>query len=166
MTANDSLKETIEDEEGIIGYCEPIDAEPDESEFEPLADEKVQYPSLKSNVMNVLEEMPTAINTKAKIIYEDKKKYEEMMLALKSYELTIKQQVEAEKDDAGKAKYSNAEKRQIETDMRLAKSNEYLSMDRAAKDLKNEIDINAIQLEYLNNQFKAARSMALLMGDD
>ena len=177
MTADESLLTSHEDEAlNVEGFSEALDEEAfveamnkENAMPNPTAEYEtfptIDFP-LKSKLIHDLQALPEAINSKTKIIYEDRKHYNELELAMRLAEQRTMAEVTAETTPEGKKKHSNAELRQIECDNRLAGNNDYNATKRTAEKLKEEIDLNSIELEFLNNNFKAARAMALLVGND
>lgn len=119
--------------------------------------------SLKTELLKKLSILPEAIKKLAYETYDKNKEYETININLKNIELATYNIVESESID-GKKIFSNESKRKIETDIRLTKDKNYQEFNLKAETLKKEIDSQRIELEFLNNSFKSARAITLILG--
>ena len=115
--------------------------------------------NLKSTVINELNTLPGLILVKGGDIYTKRQQIEEWKLALKVKESTILNIVESE------GLLSNKEKREAESNRRLKEDTEYQNQKILTDNLKIEIDNLALNLEYINNKFRAAKALSRLLGE-
>ena len=159
MTADDSLFE---------GGFEDI--EDDETEIydpqEPPIVEADKLIALKSKLKDDLLKLPDIIIQLGTVVYQQRKEVENLNEIIRQVEKKTALDVAMATDDNGKKKYSNSEIRESEAINRLNNDMDYQGVVLGAKELRDKIDNNAVQLEFLNNSFKSARALALLIGSD
>lgn len=119
-----------------------------------------------NTVRDDLLNLPLTILDKTNQLIGTKKKKEEFDFFIKKTESKTTRDVEYELDSNGKPKFSNSDKRKLEVELRLSNNPDYQSILTYVDALKKEMDELSLQLEFINNKFKAARALALIIGDD
>jgi len=115
--------------------------------------------NIKSQVRKDLTDLPTTIMIKGKEIYDARHSLEEKKLAIKTKEAAAYNIVEAE------GTFSNVAKREAERDRRLLEDVGHQAVKTEMDNLKIAIDNMALNLEYINNRFSAAKALSRILGD-
>lgn len=120
----------------------------------------------ENQLITDLNSLPEDIRVMGAGLHQKRKKLAEIELLMAQIGGKISIEVSNEKDENGKNRYSNAEKREAEVEDRLSKHNDYQGYRITIENLKEEIAQDSLNLEFFNNRFKAARALALLAGSD
>ena len=120
---------------------------------------------IENEMVENLQKLPTLIKEKSTELYNKRQQYEEKKYALKNLELGVKAKVADAVRPDGKPRYSNAQKREAVTELRLRSMREYQELSTRVNNLKIDIDYLALQLEFCKNKFSAAKALARLLGN-
>lgn len=135
--------------------CGNIEAAPIDPAFTPI--EAPKYG--KEQMIKELMDLPQMIRNQTIKVQNAEWELAELKTAIKAYEFAKYNEVEAE----GKEKWSSKEKREAETNSRLGKDENYQVQVKQAEKDKVSLDDMRLDLEYMNNRFKALRSVSLIM---
>lgn len=169
-TGPEDMPSAYPEEVDTEGPCEDIiDPSDDPTEAEcAMPNPTAEYETFrnpKDEIINDLQRLPEEILAKTQELYLKRRENDELSLLMKQIESSTMLEVDSALDDNGKKKFSNAEKRQAESESRLKSHSNYQNYAGNSDALKKQIDELSMKLEFVSNKFKAARAMALIIGD-
>jgi len=118
---------------------------------------------MREKLIEDLEKIPRLMADKEELIYTLRQNQDELKLFLRTIELRIGQEVEAEEKD-GKKVFSNATKRQIEAEARLSNDEEYQQKIDYFNNQKITVDKHIMELSFLRDRFSAVRAITRILG--
>jgi hypothetical protein len=121
---------------------------------------------MKEEIKNDLVRMPEEIRSKGAELLLKRAERDELSLVLKQQEASVIVQVEKEYEETKNKELSNATKRQAEAEARLSKDNDFTAKKEQLKQTEKDIQELSLNLEFINNKFKSARALALLIGGE
>lgn len=116
---------------------------------------------MREEIRTRLTELPPSIRDNELKLLTKKDLLAEITLKKSIFEAKVMDALSREIDpDTQKPKYSNEMKRKLALDTRLGNDDSFKLMDKELFDLKKEIEIATIELEYQKRQFRAATALA------
>ena len=119
---------------------------------------------VKDQVTNDLLNLPQIILDKGNELLRLRTERDELTLIVKSQENSMLSEIDKEYDEKKDKDLSTISKRQAKAETRLKASDEYILRKKKLEKLDKDIKIVSINLEFINNKFKSARALALLLG--
>lgn len=119
----------------------------------------------KETMIQNLETLPDAIKTKEEKILKDKREFDEAKYRIALYELGVEKAVAIDADPDGKKKYTNDVLRKSEISRRLKEDSQFQNHSAALLDIKNSLDTESINLDFLKNRLRSLIAISRIMGD-
>jgi len=120
---------------------------------------------MKEEIKNDLVRLPEEILKKGADLLRIRAERDEIELIVKNREQAVLAKIEAEYEETKDKNLSNIGKRQAEANKRLLEDEQANIDSERLKKIDKDIKETSLQLEFLNNKFKSARALALLMGE-
>ena len=121
-----------------------------------------------TQMIDGLLKLPDSLKTQEVDYIDKKRRFDELLIQKKVIENDVARVVDndvIEEDGKIKKKYKNQAERDAETRTRLRSHQEYREIDQILNKLKEDIDLQELQIKYLSRRLRSFEALAILNKD-